>query len=119
MKRNYFELVEELIQERLELKAGTIYLDLQLFELFRKYCGLFDRLSEELETEIKEVELEEKTDSIVISMMCLDFEILSYMHPIYQVFKNTVFLSFSNYENRLVKTSFVFPSIFKRSNINE
>lgn len=114
-KKKYFDLFEELVKERLELKAGKIYLDLQLYELLKKYCWLFDRISEELETEIKEVELEEKSDSIVISMMCLDFEIMSHMHPIYQVIPNTLFISFSNYENRLVKTSFVFPSIYKRS----
>lgn len=114
MSRNYFEMLDELVADKLEKTGGKYYLDLRSYEIVQSYCEVFDEIAEYLGAYVKEIELEDSTHSIIITIRSTDFYIENSYHDLYQVLRSAKFFGFTDIPEG-VKSVFVFPSVFKRS----
>ena len=109
-----FDVVESVVEVANERFAPIFTLDEQKYDVLKNYCEAIDDLSDEFDGEYFEVDVDEDTMEVKISLECPDMTIGSRDHVFWELAKRVVKVSFSaSGEN--VRASFVFPSIWKNN----
>ena len=108
-----FDVVESVVEVANERFAPIFTLDEHKYDVLKNYCEAIDDLSDEFDGEYFEVDIDEDTMEVKISLECLDITIESREHVICELAKRSVRMSFST-SGENVRVSFVFPSIWKK-----
>lgn len=83
-------------------------------DIFKEYCDAIDKLSKEFDGESFEVEVDEISLEITVSLECDEVIIESSNHILYELAKRTVKYGFSVSDEGNLLVKFVFPSLWDR-----
>jgi len=85
----------------------------QRYEILATYCDAIDKISEEFDGISYDVEMDEATGEITISLECADFSATTSEHVFFELIKHTVKWGFSVSEDGNLLMTFRFPSVFE------
>ena len=108
-----FDVVESVVEVANERFAPIFTLDEHKYDVLKNYCEAIDDLSDEFDGEYFEVDVDEDTMEVKISLECPDMTIESRDHVFWELAKRSVRMSFST-SGESLRVSFVFPSIWKK-----
>lgn len=109
-----FDAASIVIEEANERLSPLWKADEERLNIFKQYCEAIDLLSDEFDGESFEVEVDEITMEISITLECDEIVIESKTHELYDLVKRAIRCSFSaSNDNLLVR--FVFPSIWGKA----
>lgn len=112
---NCFDAASMVIEDANERFAPLWKVDAEKLNVFKQYCEAIDLLAEEFDGESYEVEVDEITMEITVTLECGEVVVKSKDHVLYELAKRAVRYGFSaaGGDNLLVK--FVFPSIWDKA----
>lgn len=107
---NCFDLVKEALRD---LNAAD-RLDHVKLDILRQYCGFIDRLSDEFEGRGYEVEINEKTFGVTVSLFVVDLCVETPSHYFFALLERTVSHRFTSTPEAMLRVDLEFPSLLKR-----
>lgn len=111
-----FDAVEALVAEANKQFAPIWKLDEENYEILEQYCDVIDELSAKSNGESYEVEIDDITMTIAITMDCSDILINNKENnQLLTIAQHAVSISFSASDEGLLLVKFVFPSLWKRA----
>lgn len=110
-----YEVASMVIQDAAKRFSPLWIIDEGDLDIFKQYCSAIDRLAAEFDGESFEVEVDEESMKIMISLECDEVLVTSKEHVFYSLLKRTEEFSFSVSENGHLLVKFVFPPLWHKS----
>ena len=83
-------------------------------EVFKQYCEVVDALAEEFDGESYEVEVDELTMEVIVTLECGEIVVDSFSHIFYELIKRAVKYGFSTSEDGNLLLRFTFPTLWDK-----
>ena len=109
-----FDAASMVIEDANERFAPLWKPDTEKLDMFKQYCEAIDSLSREFDGESFEVEVDEITMEISVTLECDEIVIESKEHVFYELAKRAVRCGFSAAGKDTLLVRFVFPSIWNK-----
>lgn len=109
-----FDVVSMVVEEATNQFYPVWKLDDENFKILGQYCGAIDSLAKEFDGESYDVEIDDISMDITITMECSDITIENHQHKYYELISKAKSFGFSVEENGNLSVYFVFPGIWKR-----
>lgn len=110
-----FDIASMVIDDATERFRPSMRLNHERVGIFKQYCSALDELSNEFEGESFEVEVNEITMEITVSLECDEVVIESSNHVFYELVKRAVKYGFRTSEEGNLIIKFVFPSLWDKA----
>lgn len=106
-----------MVVEEANKRFGSLWkVDESKQDILCQYCDAIDELAEEFDGESYDVEVDEITMSIKITLECGDMLIKDKNHAIYRLFDRSILFGFSvSKETQMLCVTFEFPGIWEKA----
>lgn len=109
-----FDVVTMVVEDASEEFRPIWRINNERLEILKSYCDIIDMMSDEFDGESFEVEVDEITMEVIISLECAEVIIESASHPFYEIIKRTVRYGFGVSEEGNLLINFTFPSLWDK-----
>lgn len=109
-----FDVVSMVVDEANSQFAPLWKPNEEKYKILKQYCEALDSLAEEFDSESFNVEIDDISMTIAVTMECSDITIQSDKHKFYDLAKRTISIGFSASKDGFVCVKFVFPSIWDK-----
>lgn len=109
-----FDVVSAVVDEATDRFSPIWEINEERYEILKQYCDVFDDLVEEFDGESLDVEVDDISMTIAITMECHEITIESQNHVYYSLAERAKFIGFSASEDGLLCAKVVFPSIWEK-----
>lgn len=109
-----FDVVKMVTDEATEQFAPIWNLNKAKEDVLKQYCSVIDKLAIDFDGNSFDVEVDEVTMAISITLECGDITITEKNDPFYELIKRTISVGFSVSDNEMLNVKFVFPSVWDR-----
>lgn len=110
-----FDVVEMVIEEANKQFAPLWKLDKEKYRILEQYCQVIDDLSEEFDGVSYDVEVDDISMTIAITLECQDISIQQQSHKYYSLAQRAITFGFSTSKDGNLNVKFVFPSVWKNA----
>ena len=110
-----FSIAEEIINEATERFGSSFKVNNEKLSIFKEYCEAIDLIAEEFDGTSIEVEVDEITSEISITLESEEIIIESESHILCELLKRTVRYGFSASEDGNLLTKLVFPTLWVKA----
>lgn len=109
-----FDVVSMVVDEATDQFSQLWKINKERYEILKQYCDVLDSLVEEFDGESFNVEVDDISMTIAITMEFREITIESQNHKYYSLAKRAMSIGFSVSDNGLLCTKFVLPSIWEK-----
>ena len=109
-----YDVAKMVIEDANERFSPIWKINNERLEVFQQYCEVIDALSEEFSGESYEVEVDEITMEVIVTLECEEIVISSFSHVFYELIKRAVKYGFSASEDGNLLLRFTFPSLWDK-----
>lgn len=110
-----FDVADMIIDEATKRFSPLWKLNTERLDIFKDYCNAVDALVEEFDGESIDVEVDEITMEVTITLECDEVLIESDTHMLYELAKRTTKYGFSVSEDGNLLVKFVFPGLWDKA----
>lgn len=112
---NCFDIVSEVVEEASSQFGSTWSVNQERFDILEQYCSLLDNIAEESNGESFEVEVDDITMEISISVECNDIIIRNVDSVYLDLFQRAISIEFYAASNGNVVMKLKFPSVWEKA----
>lgn len=109
-----FDIAELVLDEATERFAPLLQESAEKKQVFRQYCDAMDQLAAEFGGQSFEIEVDELSMAISVTMECGEITIYEKRHLLYQLAERAESVTFRHGEGDNVAVRLVFPPIWER-----
>lgn len=110
-----FDVVSMVVDEATDQFSPLWRINKERYRILKQYCDVLDSLVEEFDGESFDVEVDDISITIAITMECREITIESQNHKYYSLAQRAMSFGFSVSDNGLLCAKFVFPSIWEKA----
>lgn len=109
-----FDIVSMVVDEATSQFAPLWKINKEKYRTLEQYCDTLDSLADEFDAESFDVEIDDITMTITITMECDEIIIESQNHKYYSIAQRLTAFGFSVSKDGLLCAKFVFPSVWDK-----
>ncbi len=110
-----FDVTSKVIDEASDRFGPLWKVDEEKLNILRQYCGAIDSISRDFDGESLEVEVDEISMDVSITLECGEMVITSGNHVFFQLAERSTKFSFSVSGDDMLLVRFVFPSVWEKT----
>ena len=110
-----YDVAEMVIDEATSQFGSLLMVDKEKQEELIECCGMIDVLAEKFGGISYEVEVNDETTDITISLVCNEFEVGTTSDDFYGLMRKAKKVGFKSYENEQIQIDFIFSGIWVRA----
>lgn len=107
-----FDVVSMVVEEACDQFSPLWKLDKEKYRVLERYCKIIDDLSDEFDGISYDVEVDDITMTIAITLECQDMNIQQQSHKYYALAQRAVTFGFSVSNDGNLNVEFVFPGVW-------
>lgn len=110
-----YDVVEMVTEEATSQFGSLLKVDEERQQELRECCSMIDILAEKFGGISYEVEVDDETTDITVSLVCGEFEVDADSDDFYGLVSRTKKIEFKSYENEQLQIDFIFGGIWVRA----
>lgn len=108
-----FDVVNMVVEEATERFSPLRVLNEEWYDVLKQYCSIIDKMFEENDGIAYEVDVDEESCAVAISMECPLFSVDSKDHLFYKLIEHTIAFGFVATSDGNIAVKFVFPTVWE------